>query len=205
MIKQIIFADKIKVIRKTKNLTMQELADKIGVSKGTISLWESGKNTPPQTTISLIDKLFSEEISPIDQPKDFVLIPQVKGEIGAGNRLIPDDVIEIRVTFRRDWIQQKGDPRNMSFIKVRGDSMEPTLMSGDLILVDHGRNYIDPQGGLYAIAIDGKIAVKRIQIILPSKTFRIISDNKKYDVMEVDEGQIIINGKVIWFGRDLER
>jgi phage repressor protein C with HTH and peptisase S24 domain len=52
----------------------------------------------------------------------------------------------------------------MSLIRVDGDSTEPTLLSGDLILVDHGRNYLDPHGGLYAISIDHSLMIKRVQL-----------------------------------------
>ncbi len=34
---------------------------------------------------------------------------------------------------------------------------------------------------------------------------RIISDNKQYEPIEATPDQVRINGKVIWFGRDLER
>jgi phage repressor protein C with HTH and peptisase S24 domain len=34
---------------------------------------------------------------------------------------------------------------------------------------------------------------------------QIISDNPKYKVMEAMIDQVHINGKVIWFGRDVER
>ena len=93
----------------------------------------------------------------------------------------------------------------MSMIRVRGDSMEPTLQSGDLALVDHGRNYVDPQGGIYAIAIDHTIMIKRLQVLHPSKTIRVISDNGRYEPIETDLDRLRINGKVIWFGREIER
>ncbi len=93
----------------------------------------------------------------------------------------------------------------MSLIKVSGDSMEPTLLSGDLVLVDHSRTTIAPQGGIYAIAIDHEIMIKRVQFLLPQRKLKIISDNKQYEPMETDSDQVRINGKVIWYGRDLER
>lgn len=53
------FSDRIHFVRKNLNLTMAEFANKIGVSKGSISFWESGKTTPPATTLRLIAKLFN--------------------------------------------------------------------------------------------------------------------------------------------------
>jgi len=137
--------------------------------------------------------------------EEFVYVPVVSGRISAGGGLIPDTSIELRLAFRRDWIQRHGDPRNMSLIRVSGDSMEPTLYSGDIVLVDHNRNYIDPQGGIYAIAMDDIIMIKRLQMIYPSKKIRVISDNPKYETFEIDPENIIINGKVIWFAREIEK
>jgi len=136
---------------------------------------------------------------------EFVYIPIVSGKISAGGGLIPETAVELKLAFKRDWIQRHGDPRNMSLIRVSGDSMEPVLYSGDIVLVDHNRNYIDPQGGIYAIAMDDQIMIKRLQVIYPSKKVRIISDNPKYEPLEAETEQVIINGKVIWFGREIER
>ena len=136
---------------------------------------------------------------------DFIYVPQVSGKISTGGGLVPENSIEMRIAVRRSWIVKKGDPKNMGLIKVSGDSMEPTLQSGDLVLVDHGRNYLDPQGGIYAIAIDDTIMIKRVQTDYPTRKIKIISDNGKYSPMEADIDQVKINGKVIWFGREIER
>ena len=136
---------------------------------------------------------------------EFTLIPRVRGEISAGGGLVPDDSIEMSVAFRRDWIQRKGDPEKMSLIRVSGDSMEPTLYSGDLVLVDHNRNVIDPHGGVYAVALDDEIMIKRLEVDFITRQLYIISDNQKYRSQEVEPDQVIINGKVVWYGRELER
>lgn len=136
---------------------------------------------------------------------EFALIPQVVGLISAGGGRIPDNSSDYQCAFRRDWIKRKGgSPNNMSLIKVSGDSMEPTLRDGDLALVDHGRNNIASQGGIYAIALDDEIMVKRVQPIFPNKLL-VISDNKQYPAQEIAAENVRVNGKVIWYARDLER
>jgi phage repressor protein C with HTH and peptisase S24 domain len=82
--------------------------------------------------------------------------------------------------------------------------MEPTLFSSDLVLVDHSRDYLAPEGGLYAVAVGQEIMVKRLQAVFPGKKIRIISDNPRYEPMEADPERININGKVIWFGREIK-
>lgn len=136
---------------------------------------------------------------------EFIFVPQVTGEISAGGGLIADNAIEMTVAFRKEWVEKKGDPAKMAVTKVRGDSMEPTLLPGDAILIDLSKNFVDPHGGIYAIAFGNEIMVKRIQVVYPSHRLRIISDNPRYELAEVDHDQVIINGKVIWFGREFER
>jgi phage repressor protein C with HTH and peptisase S24 domain len=97
-----------------------------------------------------------------------------------------------------------GKPDNMSLIKVSGDSMEPTLLTGDLVLVDHGRNSIASQGGIYAIAINDEIMIKRVQPAFPDKLL-VISDNKQYSSFEISKDKVRVNGKVIWYAREMER
>ena len=135
---------------------------------------------------------------------EFVSIPQVSGRISAGASLAPENDVDVRVAFRKAWIMKKGSPDKMSLIKVKGDSMEPTLLSGDMILVDHSKNFIDPQGGIYAIVIDDMIMLKRLQVLGQGR-IRVVSDNPRYESIEVHADALAINGKVLWYCRDLER
>jgi phage repressor protein C with HTH and peptisase S24 domain len=129
----------------------------------------------------------------------------MRGKISAGGGMEPDDAVNMRVAFRRDWVAKKGAPEKMSLIKVEGDSMEPTLLSGDLVLVDHNKDFISPQGGIYAISIDHEIMIKRVQPLPAVNKIKIISDNGKYEPHEVDTDQVKVNGKVIWFAREIEK
>jgi len=143
---------------------------------------------------------------PDETRDDFVFIPQSGNDrISAGRGYVPYNLFETQIAFRKDWIKRKGDPQNMSLIRVAGDSMEPTFLAGDLVLIDHKRNRIDPQGGIYALSINDEIMIKRIQVLYPHRKLKIISDNSKYEPIEVELDQVEINGKVIWFAREIER
>ena len=138
--------------------------------------------------------------------EDFVFIRRVNGKISAGGGLMPDDSADLQCAFRKDWIKKRGGmPSNMSLITVSGDSMAPTLLPGDLVLVDHSRTTVTPQGGIYAISIDHEIMIKRIQVLFQENKLRILSDNSHYAPIETDPEKVKINGKVIWFGREMER
>ncbi len=222
--------DKIKELQGFKKDA--ELADFFGVSRSAVASWRGRQNLPygdivafcereqvnlswlltGQLTTKYIDvegqkvlTIAQEQGTYKAEDKDFVTVPQVRGEISAGGGLLADETVEMRVAFRRDWIERHGEASRMSLIRVAGDSMEPTLYSGDLVLVDHSRNVVEAAGGIFAIALDHEIMIKRVQLNYPGKTLRIISDNEKYETFEADPDKITVNGKVIWFGRELER
>lgn len=50
--------NRIKEIRKTKKLSQEAFGEKLGITKSSVSLLESGKNNPSEQTIMLICKEF---------------------------------------------------------------------------------------------------------------------------------------------------
>ncbi len=136
---------------------------------------------------------------------NYVYIPFVQGKISAGGGLVPDNNIEMKCAFQREWISRKGNPNRMSLIKVRGDSMITTLLDGDVVLVNHSVATVTVSGGIYAITFNDEIIVKRIEVLFPSGQWEVRSDNPDYKSFVVDPSQVIINGKIIWYARSLER
>ncbi len=218
--------DKIIEFKGLKNDTA--LAKLLNVKPTTVSNWRKRSTVPYDLIVSLCEeeglslnwlltgqvatkhagteeKSRKKDLSHLEHAGEpgFTYVPQVSGRISAGTGFAPENSIEMRVAFRKEWIARKGSAKDMVLIKVSGDSMQPTLLNGDLVLIDRGRNYLEPQGGVYAIALDDVIMIKRIQPI--GDRVRIISDNKMYEAFEVQADQAKINGKVIWFARELER
>ena len=56
------FKDNLKYLRTEANLGQVELAKKLGVSKGVISLWENGLREPNMTSLIIIAQFFSVTI-----------------------------------------------------------------------------------------------------------------------------------------------
>ena len=84
-------------------------------------------------------------------------------------------------------------------LDTNGDSMVPTLMSGDRVIVDTGHKTPSPDG-LYAIrdSFDG-IVIKRLQVVRSAAKPRvkIISDNPNHAAEEVPLNELEIVGKVL--------
>ena len=56
------FAERLKELRKEKNMTQVQLAEALGVSKGTIAMWEIGKREPNFETLDRLSDIFDKRI-----------------------------------------------------------------------------------------------------------------------------------------------
>lgn len=66
------FAEKLKALRGMKNLTQEEFAKEINVTKGAVAMWETGKRTPDLEMIKNIASFFSISVdelvgNPVDR------------------------------------------------------------------------------------------------------------------------------------------
>ena len=59
------------------------------------------------------------------------------------------------------WLRKEyGTTDSLEGIRVSGDSMEPTLFDGDVVLID--RNDFVPKDGVYVLRIEDSLFVKRL-------------------------------------------
>ncbi len=56
------FAQRLKELRKEKNMTQVQLAEALGVSKGTVAMWEIGKREPNYETLNALSGIFDRRI-----------------------------------------------------------------------------------------------------------------------------------------------
>ena len=56
------FAHRLKELRKEKNMTQVQLAELLGVSKGTVAMWEIGKREPNFETLDALSDIFDRRI-----------------------------------------------------------------------------------------------------------------------------------------------
>lgn len=81
-----------------------------------------------------------------------------------------------------------------------GDSMFPTMINGDQVLIDTTQRTINLQDRIWAVSVHGAGMIKRLRTVGPGRV-RIISDNSIVPPEEVDAADIYIAGRVIWIGR----
>lgn len=81
-----------------------------------------------------------------------------------------------------------------------GDSMQPTLMDSDMIVIDTMQNHLNKWDRIWAISLQGAGAVKRIGLAEKGKV-EIISDNPIIPNKIVPVEDVRIIGRVVWSGR----
>ena len=56
------FAERLKELRKENGYTQVMLAEALGLSKGTVAMWETGKRTPDYEIINTMSDMFDRRI-----------------------------------------------------------------------------------------------------------------------------------------------
>ncbi len=110
-----------------------------------------------------------------------------------------------RYAFDRAWLKRiGGHPGALSIIRVEGDSMAPTLLHGDEIMVDTADAAARLRDGIYALRRDDALFVKRIACDVARRSVRIISDNPGYPAEAgVPVRSLHLVGRVLWACREL--
>lgn len=131
---------------------------------------------------------------------------EVAGSMGPGTEPPEMNMVVENMSLDANWVRNnltytKID--NLKLISGRGDSMAPTIRSGDAVLVDSGVTTVEDDA-IYFFLMRGKLQIKRIQRGLDGLT--IISDNSQYPPIEVPgerEEDITVLAQIIywWTGR----
>lgn len=138
-------------------------------------------------------------------PDGLRLVPKlaVGASAGAG-AWAEGEALAGRVGFDEAWLRKLGvDPKQVSLIRVEGDSMQPVLNDGDDIMVDRGAAFQLLRDGIHVIRLDGALMVKRLARA-PGGLLSVLSDNPAYPSwLERNPAEVELVGRVVWVGRRL--
>jgi phage repressor protein C with HTH and peptisase S24 domain len=131
------------------------------------------------------------------QVGDHEIVTLQRGETYVGHRVISDWVFPSAFLRHELHVQ----PGGIMVLEVVGDSMSPTLETGDRVIVDTSHSRPTPDG-IYVIEEGDGPMVKRLQLIRRSEPaeVRIISDNPRHEpyTLRLDDIRIIgrVSGRV---------
>ena len=198
-----IFAENLRYYMNRAGKTQADLYKYMNVTSTTASAWYNGQKAPRLDKIEKICRWLGitkndllEERNVNSNYKEFKVarIP-VLGYVAAG---IPIEEIEDIVDYEeipKDWL--RGGKKYFA-LRIRGDSMEPRMYDGDVVIVE---KQDDTETGAYVIAaVNGDHATCK-RLMKYNDSIALLSLNSKYDPMiftneEVREKPITILGVV---------
>lgn len=110
-----------------------------------------------------------------------LLRPLVLTRVPAGFPSPADDYIEGRIDLNRDLIRH---PLATFYVRVVGDSMEPIIQSGALIVVD--RMLETKDGDIVIARVDSELCVKRLRMTDDGAVW-LSSENTIYEPIVITE------------------
>lgn len=194
-------------------LSTRAFAIKCGVSVTVMGRYLTGKTSP---TLDALIKISQANEVNIDWlagaqnvsfektkylvPSDFEPIPIYSAEASAGCGCFQheDQIVGEHLMLVDDLKKLDLKRETTCAIKAKGDSMYPTLMDGDLLVVDT-KEQNGLYDGVYAISIDEQLLVKRLRYDIPSQGYMIISDSPEHEnflLPKKELHRLRVNGRI---------
>ncbi len=135
----------------------------------------------------------------------FVPVPMLDLQVSAGTgRLADEEEVAALIAFDPAWLRRftPAGSDELGLVQVQGDSMAPTLLPGDDILVDRSDTADRLRDGIYVLRVEDSLLVKRLTLHPVRRRVTVQSDNPAYaDWPDLALDEITPVGRVIWAGR----
>lgn len=190
----------------TERGALSQFAAKMGMSKQQAShiLGSKPIKNIGEEMARRIEQVYGVPVGSLDfrpqdagPPSDFVdarLLPEVADiDIGGGS-------FASRIQLSNEWVRKNLAiaPEHTAILPAHGDTMAPTIMDGDLCLVDRGATRIDSPG-VYVVLREHDIHILRVSKPLTGG-FLFSCDNQAYppyQVPDIVKAGLLILGKVL--------
>ncbi|MCD8049175.1 MAG: XRE family transcriptional regulator [Clostridia bacterium] len=188
--------EKIRSLRKEASLSQTQLASLLSVSQSTVSMWEKNNNSPEYSTLLKLCDVFgvsSDALTGTTNDKVLTRVP-VLGYVRAG---IPNEALENILDYEDVYLRQN-DPDEYFALRIKGDSMSPRMMDGDIVTVRRTSDF--QSGDVCVVLVENSDATVK-KVIKKDMGILLMPFNPAYDplVFTVDEVQkkpVTILGKV---------
>jgi phage repressor protein C with HTH and peptisase S24 domain len=217
-----ILIDRLAARMRELGISQAELGRRVGISQQAINKLVNGSSrssphigkiaqvletTPAYLVGQVEDPAEGAMLLPTDDviadQLDLVTIDEIDLAFGLGETFT--DQVPIETTprrFPRAWLETftAAAPSQLVFARGRGDSMMPTLLDGDIVLIDRSQSDFREQDVLWALTMGHAAMIKRLRV-RPSGRVAILSDNPTVPQDEVEREEIRIVGRVVFIGR----
>jgi phage repressor protein C with HTH and peptisase S24 domain len=141
--------------------------------------------------------------APSDLPDGTVMIPQLDIGYSMGGGTVFEDYAQTAlIPFPREWLRPMigGTFGDLFVARGEGDSMMPTLLDSDFVIIDTAQKTIVKQDRLWCLNYGDLGMIKRVRM-QPDGGALIISDNPAVENFTAYDGEVQTIGRVIWIGR----
>lgn len=196
----------IKYFRNKFSLTQAQLADRLDVSKQTVSNWETGIKLPRMGAIQKMSDIFGVPKSTIIEgisidktgSPSFVTRIPIIGEIACGDPITAEENVEGYLDEPTDSLPSG----TLFYLRTKGHSMEPTIPDGSNVLIREQPEVEDDEIAAVLVNSDTEATLKRIKH--QGNIVMLMPDNPSYSPYIVTENNPArILGKAIRFTTDL--
>lgn len=211
------FGSILKNLRISRGITQVELAAKLGISRSTVGMYETGGREPDFETMEAIADIFnvdmdylmgrsqverkhpitppSSEIPPGFQPMpDMDVVPLV-GRIACGTPITAEENVERMVCVPSKW-------HSTFTLTCEGSSMEPRIHDGDLVAI---RSQPEVENGEIAAVRIGEEATLK-HVYLHENFIELRPENPAFEsiiLSKEDMNTVVIEGKAVGLCRDI--
>ena len=208
--------NRLRAVRKEFGFGQNEFGERLGVNQNALSQYENGNRKLPDEIMQKLAEIFDVNINWLLTGKgemflcdddsqtvsnatdEFIQIDFLDSSACAGNGIanFQSEVLgKLPISPELIYPHQ---PAEVKAIRVKGDSMSPTLASGDVVLFVQG--LVNDGNGIYILLHNGELFVKRLHFKMTG-VIDIISDNPNYSNEQLTAGSNespVIIGKVIY-------
>nr|DAG67484.1 MAG TPA: Repressor protein CI [Caudoviricetes sp.] len=211
------FGSILRNLRISRDITQSDLAAKLGVSRSTVGMYETGAREPDFEAMEAIADIFNvdmdylmgrsqverkhpitppeSEIPPGFQPMpDMDMVPLV-GRIACGTPITAEENVERMVCVPSKW-------HSTFTLTCEGSSMEPRIHDGDLVAI---RSQPTVENGEVAAVRIGEEATLK-HVYLHENFIELRPENPAFEsiiLSKEDMNTVVIEGKAVGLCRDI--
>lgn len=186
--------------KKTSNyINQSHLAEALGVTRQTISNRIKNESQVTVSELKKIEEFFNINIFSNIENDDIIRIDyytDVFASCGNGNIIFSDEKVSLGVSTQ--LINGFSNKKNYSIINASGNSMAPTIDSGDKLIVEHWNDGQIQDNKIYVFCFNNEFFVKRLSKNLDEIIIK--SDNPEYRVRTINGTtvtELTLIGKIV--------
>ncbi len=206
-------AQRIRDLRISQNLTLEQVANEVGVGKSTVRKWETGMiANMRRDKIAVLAKALHTTpaylMGWVDEPRLEITVDNlfrietkkfpILGNIACGEPILATEEIEL-------YVEAGANIRADFCLKAKGDSMiGARIYDGDIVFIR--KQSMVEDGEIAAVLIDDEATLKRVYYDQTNGILQLFAENPQYKTMRFsgeDLDHIRIIGKAVAFQSDI--